>query len=227
MELDRKHIARIRSKGYEEGVMDGASEAGWIMTYGDLVTLVLTFFVLLLAISVPDDKKLREAMEEIQKALSISVDKPKTEGLENQLKEFIENENLANLVHVSNTTRGVKLSVGADFAFDAGKAVLKREQELLLDGVGQIISEVSNKIEISAHTDTDPISTEQFPSNWELSSARASAVANYLNIAWNLQGARITAIGRSEYFPKYLPPNEPENMERNRRVEIEIIKEGL
>jgi len=227
MELDRKHIQRIRNKGFEEGLREGATENIWVMTYGDLVTLVLTFFVLLLAISVPDEKKLKEAMEEIQKALSISVDKPKVEGIESQLREFIEEENLSNMVVVEHTTRGVKLRVGADFAFDTGKAILKREQELLLDGIGQIISERSNKIEISDHTDTDPISTGQFPSNWELSSARASAVANYLNIAWNLQGARITAIGRSEYFPKYLPPNEPENMERNRRVEIEIIKEGL
>ena len=223
----RRHLLRVKQKGYEEGLNDGVSENMWVTTFSDMATLLLTFFVMLLAISVPDEAKFKEAMAFMQKALSLSVDETEVETLENKLKEFVELENLSNVVSVEYTTRGVMLSVAGDFTFASGEAKLTDENISFLNGIGELIRDLPNQIEISAHTDIVDISTEEFPSNWQLSAARASAIADYLVEELQIQGARLVPMGRAEFHPKYIPQDLPENMERNRRVEIEIIDKGL
>ena len=83
---------------------------------------------------------------------------------------------------------------------------------------------VPERVLISGHTDTDPINTAQFPSNWELSSVRAMTFMKYLlEINSNLNPARFSAIGYGEYRP--IAPNDtPENKQKNRRVEILIAR---
>ncbi|MFQ5560044.1 MAG: flagellar motor protein MotB [Nitrospinota bacterium] len=216
-----------KQKEYERGVEAGINDSLWLMTFGDMATLLLTFFVLLLSMSVPDKDRLRETISVIQRALSIQVSAPKLQILYDRLNEVIIENNLKNFVSVEQTSRGVRLNILGDFAFKSGQSTLTEKHTLVLDEVAPILNKVRNKVEISGHTDVVPVSGTPFQSNWELSAARAASVARYLEKNWGIQGARMISVGRGEFNPVFLPPNIPENMKRNRRVEIEILEEIL
>jgi len=221
-------IKRVKSKSYEEGFEDGISENIWLMTFSDLFSLLLVFFVILLMISVPDQAKMKDTMDMIQKALKSKIIIKENENvLLEDFLSYVGEENLSNVITIEETSRGIKLIIASDFSFEPGKAILMPEQKKLLDGIAPILRDIQNKVEITAHTDITPITTEQFPSNWELSAARASAIANYLVANWDVQGARFLAIGSGEFRPRHSPPNTFENMKKNRRLEIEVINTGL
>ncbi len=106
-----------------------------------------------------------------------------------------------------------------------GKADLHGEARRILDTVVGVISNLPHPIEAEGHTDTLPIKSAQFPSNWELSVARATAVVRYLVEAHGVSPLRLAARGLEEHKPLY--PNHPTLGEpRNRRVELNIITRG-
>ena len=112
--------------------------------------------------------------------------------------------------------------------FDFGKASISPEGEEVLHHVGKILKEVEDrKIRVVGHTDDRPIHPGyryKFPSNWELSSARASAVIHYFQEELGLDPTRLEAVGRSFYDP-VVTNQTPEGRARNRRVEIIIAPE--
>jgi chemotaxis protein MotB len=110
--------------------------------------------------------------------------------------------------------------------FDSGSAEVKKEGKLILKRVGDILKKVSDKqIKVEGHTDNVPISQKlmvKFPSNWELSSARATNVAKYLQDSAGLNPKLLTVAGYSEYRP--IESNDtPEGRAKNRRIEIVLI----
>ena len=107
--------------------------------------------------------------------------------------------------------------------FDLGSADISDEALPLLQKVGAIISKTDYLIRIEGHTDDLPIHTERYPSNWELSTARAVNVLRYFIKNHNIDPRRLAAEGFSEFHP--LVANEtPENRGKNRRVEIIFVK---
>lgn len=106
-------------------------------------------------------------------------------------------------------------------AFASGTANLKSVAKPIIDKVGQVLGEVEGQVAIGGHTDDVPISTAQFRSNWDLSSARAVSVVHYLLANTPVDSARVTAQGFADSRP--LRPNDsPANRSVNRRVEIAI-----
>lgn len=120
--------------------------------------------------------------------------------------------------------KSVKLSVQGPMFFDEGKADLRPAVKNFLDRLAAIIKQTPFDIHIVGHTDDRVINTGIYPSNWELSLARASHVARYLIDAGGLDPARFTVIGRSEYDPVTANTDE-QSRARNRRVEIVITRE--
>ena len=110
--------------------------------------------------------------------------------------------------------------------FDSGKAQVKEDGRKVLDKVGAVLNRVADKnIRIEGHTDNVPITTElrsKYPSNWELSTARATAVARYLQDHDKVDPARLVAAGYGEYHP-VSPNNTPEGRALNRRIEIVLV----
>ena len=108
--------------------------------------------------------------------------------------------------------------------FPSGSAELVEESQRIGPIVAGLLAAVPERVLISGHTDTDPINTAQFPSNWELSSVRAMTFMKFLlSINANLNPARFSAIGYGEYRP--IAPNDTaENKQKNRRVEILIAR---
>ena len=125
------------------------------------------------------------------------------------------------LVGVSQSKRGVVIDISASSLFKTGDATLQPEVLDVLQQVAAVLSREDQSIEVEGHTDDVPIKTAQFPSNWELSSARASSVTRML-IDNGVQTKRLAVVGLAENQP--LAPNDSsENRARNRRVTITIL----
>jgi chemotaxis protein MotB len=124
-------------------------------------------------------------------------------------------------VRVTQSARGIAVEINASVLFKPAEAFLAPDSIAALSAVAKVLANTDNRIEIEGHTDNVPISTSQFPSNWELATARASAVAR-LFIDNGVQGARLVAMGYAENRP--VDTNESlEGRARNRRVTVMIL----
>jgi chemotaxis protein MotB len=138
-------------------------------------------------------------------------------------EQLVAQANLEDIDVVLTDNQAVKVSVRGNLLFDLGKADLKPESISFLDRLSQIIAANNYQIEIVGHTDNFPISNPAYPTNWELSSARAARVGRYLIQAGKLEPGRLTVIGHSFYRPS-APNDTLDNKARNRRVEIIITR---
>jgi chemotaxis protein MotB len=138
-------------------------------------------------------------------------------------EKLVTQANLEDVDVVLTESQAVKVSVRGNLLFDLGKADLKPDAVTFLEKLSQIIAANNYQIEIVGHTDNFPISNPAYPTNWELSSARAARVARYLIEAGGLEPGRFTVIGHAFYRPN-VPNTTLENKARNRRVEIIITR---
>lgn len=159
-----------------------------------------------------------EKMEEILEEQKLQENEQKAELIQEALKE----EKIADDVEVSFNAQMVKLSMKGALLFDTGSAMLKEEAEQILDKVAAILERYgTGTVEIEGHTDNVPINTAQYPSNEELSSARALSVFYYLTEHSLLDPVNLKHAGMGERIP-IADNSTPEGRSRNRRVEIKI-----
>lgn len=235
---------------------DQGGNSGWITTYSDLVTLLLTFFVLLYSFSSMDAGKFKRLAQSLQSALNVKVDmfdstdpsgevpidpiiqptptpKPppedpkdlhhdKIEKLYSKIKESIEGAGLDADISLSTSERGVIIEIKEHVLFDSGKADLKLRSKEFLDKLAPIIKSFDNPVLVEGHTDDVPMSSKEFPTNWELSVTRAVRVIRYFHEEKGIDPSRLVAEGYGEYHP-IAPNDSPENRTLNRRVNLLII----
>lgn len=223
---------------------------GWLATYADTVTLLLTFFVLLYSLSTLDSQKFQQIAAAMQSAFSGKADKSilefnmssgdvpvvgkpqitvedvqQDENLEilEDVLTYIKENNLEEDVQIYSDSQGLNIQMKDSILFDTGKSELRTESKKVLDEIGELISKVDNNIIIEGHTDNVPISTPTMRNNWHLSSARALSVLDYfLGTKKNLNPQRFSAQGCGEYKP--IAPNDTdENRAKNRRVNIILV----
>ena len=238
-----------RGKKHEEE----ASEA-WLLPYSDLMTLLLALFICLFAISQTDQTKLQQMAQAFTAAFNMGgpsffnqagpnasmqreimstedqgnaayIEENRTlEQLQQQLEDYIEQNNLQDQLSTQLEEEGLMIRIKERALFPSGSADLVPESQRIGPIVAGLLAAVPERVLISGHTDTDPINTSQFPSNWELSSVRAMTFMKYLlSINPDLNPARFSAIGYGEYRP--IAPNDTaENKQQNRRVEILIAR---
>ena len=157
---------------------------------------------------------LTSEQEKALNALSVQADQ-----IENQLKEEIEKGEITLKRYKTKTIINIDNSI----LFDSGTAYLKQPVKKSLNKIAKALSDFpDNNIQIEGHTDDVPINTKVFPSNWELSSARALAVLRYFADGTDLDPRRLSAAGLGEYHP-LVPNDSKENKRLNRRVDIVII----
>ncbi len=128
-----------------------------------------------------------------------------------------------NQVKITQSLRGVTLEINASVLFAPGQAILQTESAKALSAVAHVLAQVPNRIQVEGHTDDAPISTVYYPSNWELSSARASSVVRLFG-SNGVTDDRMVAIGYADNRP-VVPNTDTESRSRNRRVTILIISE--
>ncbi len=210
---------------------------GWVVTYGDMMSLLLTFFILLVSFSSIQESKFKEAMESLQGALGVlekyptalefktriiptprQTDNSQIYYMIRRLEQYLLEQNQDDTVDISLEKDGVLIRIKDKLLFPSGSALLKPEALPVLDKVATILEKAGKEVEVAGHTDAVPIHTERFPSNWELSAARATSVARYFQ-ARGIAPERLSATGYGEYRP--IADNAtPEGRARNRRVEI-------
>jgi chemotaxis protein MotB len=230
----------------------------WMTTFSDMVTLVLTFFILLFSFSNLDALKWQQVVASVRGSLGV-LDGGTTLNDSELIKEGVIHDNyrqitvsenvflaLQNLqeeiaqleeqkeylsrillalderIIVDIDERGVVLRFQDRVLFEKAKADIRPEARQVLIKLAEILKEVENPIRIEGHTDDLAINTPQFPSNWELSTARATNVLRLL-IEQDLNPQQLSAVGYGEYHP--LVPNINEAArQQNRRVDIVLLK---
>ena len=222
-----------KTKTEEEGTDTGS----WALSYGDMMTLLLTFFVLIVSFSTTELIKFRQAMGSLQKPSGLlhqdgtSIIKLETQMnpisdkqvvLQNLLKQMAESVlemELEEEIEIELEAGGVNFRISDALLFNLGKADLRAAVPSLLKDIGMVIQLFSCDVKVEGHTDNLPIHTGQFPSNWELSFARAKSVLSYFIDEIHVDPTRIAAVGCGEFRP-LLPNDSEENRSRNRRVEV-------
>jgi chemotaxis protein MotB len=208
----------------------------WMTTYSDMVTLLLTFFVLIVSMSEVEVRKFKEALSHFQGRRSVlefeSIVPPTRpeqemqrmfrarEGRLDELAQYLRENQMDDKIQVSVTERGVHVSIVDSVMFDSGSAVLLFRASAVLEKVGQMLTPLARLVIVEGHTDDRPINTAHFPSNWELSGARASSVVRFFLQQEDALGAsQYKTVGFGEFRP--IATNQtPEGRARNRRVEI-------
>lgn len=143
------------------------------------------------------------------------------QGVASKLSQTMAAQIASGLVDVTQTRRGIVLEINASALFNQGEADLQSSSVKTMIRVAEILAQGEQNIEVEGHTDNVPISTARFPSNWELSSARASSVVR-LFIEHGVAAPRLTAVGLAANRP-VAPNDTPEGRARNRRVTITIL----
>ncbi len=206
-----------------------AIDSSWMDTYGDMVTLLLCFFVMMLAASSVDMAKFEQIQAGMQEGVGkVEVSRP-IEMMMVELTDDIQSMDMSDKVSIGSDTQGVVLEFGGDTFFDEGSAEIRPEAIPVLKRIAATLQSdryVKFDFSIEGHTSNKKVSNEKYPSNWELSSARAAAVARFLEER-GIARTRIRISGFYDNVPKYpnLDPfgeSIPQNQTKNQRVVIHI-----
>ncbi|VAX25338.1 Flagellar motor rotation protein MotB [hydrothermal vent metagenome] len=207
---------------------EGRDEMGWLIILSDLMMLLLTFFVMLFATTSSSDQNYVGMLRQIGDALggeSLVERKSGLDGVSADIERFINDNNLVKHIQLTSEARGIVMYAQGDLFFDAGTANIKKDIKRFLKGIAGVIKKSNYKVLVEGHTDDVPIASAKYPSNWELSTARASAVIRFFISEEKIEPRLFTAVGYAHYHPRY--PMIPENRSKNRRVEIVIQRERL
>lgn len=211
----------------------------WLLTYADMITLLLALFIILFSISTINKVKLQrlvhdlgggfastDALNNPPNGQTTATTKDDLQAMQSQLQQYISKNKLQNQVETKITRDGKKRELVVSLLsdkqlFDTGKADLKNGTKKILDEVYRQLKGRQNEVRVEGNTDNVPISVG-FPSNWELSAARATGVARYFVENDGLSARRISALGYGEYRPKF--PNDTDaHRAANRRVDVVIL----
>lgn len=218
----------------------------WLLTYSDLITLLMIFFVVLFASSNVDKQKFKTLAESMNSAMgggqhiigdtdsnsmtdSNSIQETvqqsetdKLAELKKQLDTYLQQNNMDSATSVDISERGLVVTLNNSLFFDPGKADIRLDSEDKLVQIGKILNQMDNYIRVEGHTDNVPISNAMFHSNWQLSSVRAANVVEVLINKAGMTPQKLSTIGYGEYRP-IADNNTPEGRQRNRRVELVVM----
>jgi len=234
---------------------EGSNSQGWLTTFNDLVTLLMVFFVMLFTMSTIDTRKMQDFQYALQSGLGImekgkktSISVIKTQPVEDMSHIITPSEGEqseqggsqsdgksvdpirqlteADLdIQITHTDQGTRFSFADQVLFDFGRATINSAGFAFLDQIADVLRQIPYAVRVEGHTDDVPIRTRRFPSNWELSVARAVNVVKHFVEVSNIDPRRLSAVGYGESRP-VVPNITPRNQAKNRRVEILLLTEG-
>jgi chemotaxis protein MotB len=190
-------------RGAEPSSLKGSSGASLIPP---VVPAAISQEVLAMTGGSEQDGPIAQALQEVRQAVSQVPVPPDTSGR----------------VEVGASREGIVISLAGNLLFDSGKSDLKPRGMTLLDTLAERLRTMPNEIRVEGHTDNIPIATALYPSNWELSSARATTVSRYFAEHSDIAPIRLSAAGYGEFRP--VAPNDTrEGRARNRRVDLVVL----
>lgn len=204
-------------------------DEGWLLTYADTITNLMALFLMMLAISKVDMSAFEQVTSNLHKQFSGKNAVLPMEEIQSRIKAIVKQKGLSEEVGVTKDGRGVVVEFASSVVFESGESNL-------LPGIKPTLREIANElkgklyqnytIEVEGHTDDAPIHTPRFPSNWELSTNRATNVVQYL-LNSNVEKSRLKAAGYADIQPK-LPNRDSHglpiewNRAKNRRIVIRL-----
>jgi chemotaxis protein MotB len=212
----------------------------WLLTYADMITLLLALFIILFSISTISKVKFKALAHEMSGGFSATDadNRPATEkslaqdtqslnALAAALRAYVHQRHLTTNVDVRIEKRGVVVSLRTDSAmFKSGSAVLEPQAGGLIHAIAGFLLTPAQRmrmLKIEGNTDDVPIATPLYPTNWELSTSRAVSVTRHLSEHDGIAAQRLAAIGFAEWHP--IAPNTAEaNRLLNRRVDIVVLR---
>ena len=227
-----------------KGGDNSSSGGGWEIVYSGFVLIMLCFFIMLSSFASIEEGKVVRFVKSFVTSVSILSGGLKFEpgqriirqsadivDKENQLAQVFEDVKLLRdslgldkKVDISFSKKGLVMRISDTVLFDMGSANMSEEAVALMKNIAQIISKISHRIRIEGHTDNLPIHTDRFPSNWELSTARAVNVLRYFIGKGKIAKERLSAVGFGEFQPIF-PNDTAEHRAKNRRVEIVLVRQ--
>ncbi len=223
---------------------DTAGRWCWLITYADMVSLLLAFFVLLYGFSSMDQAKFKAVSESLKDAFGISravilsdADKDSLpQAIPANVSELITTFKMAvqpivskNGLELEEGSDRVTIRIRDDILFDGRSIRLKDEARPVLSEIRSVLERLPGEVVTYGHTDSSFVPDAQWPSDWVISAARAAVVLDFLLDKSVIPHSKAYAVGYGSSRPKFLNDT-PEHMARNRRVEITFIpsqREGL
>jgi chemotaxis protein MotB len=217
----------------------------WLVSYADFITLLFAFFTTLYAISVVDVEKAERLVSSIRESFnadgppppsggsespagpdsSSPAEKTRLELLGDRVRELRRRPGFEDGLRVRQTEEGLVISLADSAFFSTGGAAIPPDAAPVLQELARLLAELPNHVRIEGHTDDRPISSVQFPSNWDLSTARAVAVVRALESS-GIASYRLSASGFAAERP--LVSNESEDgRQLNRRVDAVVLRSRL
>lgn len=251
----------------------------WLLTYSDLITLLMIFFVVMYSMSKVDAQKFQAVAESLSKALgggtpskvelstsptgpslfqtgtpsaktsvpgkgkdpnnttnanpaesaaknsgqgNTDEEKMSIDRIKAKLDKFAADNGIQSTLVNSIEERGLVVSIQETLLFESGSATITAQARSILEKVSTVLASAPNQIKVEGHTDNLPISTSQFPSNWELSVIRATNVVEILQHD-GITPDRLSATGYGEYRP--IVSNDTDaNRSKNRRIDLIILR---
>lgn len=214
-------------------------------TFSDLMSLLLTFFILLYSMSSVSAEKFEAAAKSMQSAfgggesmiegstvVDIETEKitekseetidPELVKMYNEVVAFLEMKEMTSQASVEYDQDGIYVNIQESILFGSGSAIIADSGKNTLNDLGELIQQFDNAVVIEGYTDSVPMNNNNFSSNWELSTGRALSVLRYLSEERNVDPTRLAAKGYGEYHP--IVPNDSEsNKAKNRRVNIVLV----
>jgi chemotaxis protein MotB len=224
--------APVREGRYQRMIMASQdstdADHNWLITLSDVMSLLLVFFIIFFAMSrVPGAKKeaprIKEATPPVTATVVVAPKKDNDlETIQKDMKAAVTELSLDDQIKIRVVNQEIVITMKENVSFRTGDSDILRGSEPILDAIAEIVVRYpAFQVEIDGHTDDQPINTRRFPSNWELSVARATSVLKYLIGKHGLDPARFTIKGNGEQRP--LSANlSPEERAQNRRVEIRL-----
>jgi chemotaxis protein MotB len=274
-------MARARRREQHE---EHANHERWLITYSDMITLLMVLFIVMFAISQVDQKRfdmLKEGMaagfgqssspfqgrqsvmseegldpldpikpnpvegarpeqvrldqagrsQEAQQPGTVSADQyaeAKAEGdrlrrLQRRIQRVLAEHGFARDVAMAIDERGLSISlVSRHIVFDANLAVLTERGKRVLDVLAPVLRDLDNQIDVDGHTNQVKVKPKYYPTDWELSAARAVTVLRYLNERGNVASSRLSAVAYGHERP-LMDPDKPGSQALNKRVDIVVL----
>ena len=229
----------------------GGHDERWVISYADLVTLLLGFFIILYASAEVDMQRFEQLSVAFSQAFNVDVNagQGSTDGttvfeagngfMPNSTLESILEEDVLRIraqidqaaydagitpgqVEVIRSSDSVVLRLSDSLLFTSASAQVRPEALPLLDVVAEVLRSLPNEVRIEGHTDNVPVGTAAYPTNWELSSARATSVLRYLVESAGVEPSRMVAAGYGEFAPIATNAT-PEGRALNRRADIVLV----
>ena len=145
--------------------------------------------------------------------------------LRNKLEGTLQEELANKTIRLTEDSRGLTVSLAEAGFFDPGSAVMPPSALAVIDRIASTLQPLGQAIRVEGHTDNTPIHTAQFPSNWELSTARATFLLQYLISNAKIPAQRLSAVGYGEYRP-VASNDTPAGRASNRRVDLVVLSEA-